>query len=198
MFERPKKRYGAYIFDCDGTLVDSMPLHMRAWNAGLAAALAPFVLDGPGFLSVAGMSLEQTVRHWEQIHGTELDLATIVRVKNAYYEEHKHTIPPIEAVVEYARELAKDGLPIAVASGGRLSDVCASLRQVGIEHLFATIVGADDVEHSKPAPDLFLLAARRLGVAASDCLVIEDSPLGVLAADAAGMDSIPDTGPWSQ
>lgn len=197
MFQRPAKNYGAYIFDCDGTLVDSMPLHMRAWNAGLLAVGAPFQLDGPGFLSVAGMSLPQTVQHWEKIHGTALDLDTIVRVKNEYFETHKHAVPPILEVVEYARELAAQGLPIAVASGGRLSDVRATLRQVGIEQLFQTIVGADDVAQGKPAPDLFLLAAERLGVTPSDCLVIEDSPLGVDAANAAGMDSILIPAPWS-
>jgi HAD superfamily hydrolase (TIGR01509 family) len=190
MFDRPTRVYSAYIFDCDGTLADTMPLHHRAWNHGLALAGSGFQLDADAFMLVAGMALEQTVEHWEQAQGVKIDVAAVVEAKAAYFEERRHEITAIAPVVAWARELYRAGKPLAVASGGRRDDVFDTLERLHLRELFPVIVTADDVRMAKPAPDLFLLAAERMGVAPEDCLVIEDSPLGVEAANTAGMDSI--------
>jgi len=189
-FERPEKSYRGYIFDCDGTLADTMPLHLRAWNHGLKMADAPLQLDGKGFMSVAGMALQQTIDHWNTTHRIQIDAEAVMREKNRYFKEHHPHIKPIEEVVAYARHCKASGAPISVASGGERSDVLETLRLINLEGFFPVIVTADDVQRAKPAPDLFLLAAELMGVPPRDCLVIEDSLLGVEAANEAGMESI--------
>lgn len=188
-FTPPDKDYKAYIFDCDGTLADSMPTHLEAWNAGLAAAKAPFQLEGKAFMSVAGMSIQETVEHWNKVHAVKIDPDVIVSVKSRYFAEHQHRLRSIPAVERFAREMASKGKAVAVASGGSREDVEKTLQIIGLSDLFPVVVTADDVANSKPAPDLFLLAAERLGVDPGQCLVIEDSLLGVEAAEKAGMDS---------
>ena len=189
-FVPPSRIYKGYIFDCDGTLADSMHIHLDAWNHGLEAANAPIRLDGKNFMSVAGMALRQTVEHWNKRHSLQIDADTVMEAKNAYFEAHMPTIQPIKAVVEFARACKKSGAAVSVASGGNREDVLETLRLIGLEGFFSVVTTADDVEHSKPAPDLFLLAAKQMGVSPTDCLVIEDSQLGIQAADACGMDSV--------
>lgn len=189
-FAPPTKAYPGYIFDCDGTLADSMPLHLQAWNAGLEAAKAPFQLDGQGFMSVAGMALRQTVEHWNSTHDLKIDAESVMEAKNAYYKARMSEIEPIQPVVDFARDCHARGAAISVASGGGREDVEETLRIIGLGDLFTVVVTACDVDRAKPAPDVFLLAAERMGIAASDCLVIEDSLLGIEAAQLAGMESV--------
>lgn len=189
-FTPPTKQYAGYIFDCDGTLINSMPLHLRAWNHGLATAGAPLQLDGKAFMSVAGMALQQTIDHWNRTHNLKIDGAVVMEAKNAYFEQHFHEITPIEEVIAYAKACHATGAALSVASGGTGKDIRRSLALVGIADLFPVVVTADDVERSKPAPDLFLLAAEKMGIAPQNCLVIEDSLLGIQAADLSGMDSV--------
>jgi HAD superfamily hydrolase (TIGR01509 family) len=189
-FIPPEKSYPGYIFDCDGTLIDSMPLHLKAWNHGLRAAAAPLQLDGKAFMSVAGMALQQTIDHWNRTHSIQIDAQVVIEAKNRYYEENFHSITIIEEVAAFARTCKAAGALLAVASGGSRKDVTASLKLVGLLDLFPVIVTADDVKLAKPAPDLFLLAAQRLGLPPADCLVLEDSQLGIQAANIAGMDSV--------
>ncbi len=189
-FKRPDCDYAGYIFDCDGTLADSMPLHFRAWNHGLEAGGARHRLDPHGFMTVAGMALAQTVEHWTREYGEKINLEAVVAAKNEYFEKHRGDIVAIEPIIAFAEDLKAAGKPIAVASGGRRDDVVATLRHIGARDLFDIIVTADDVATAKPAPDLFLLAAERMGVSPEQCYVIEDSDLGIEAADRAGMDSV--------
>ena len=190
VFTPPDKRYKGYIFDCDGTLADSMPLHLRAWNAGLAAANAPFELDGQAFMSVAGMALRHTVEHWNETHRLQIDVDTVIEAKNAYFEAHMEEISAIEEVAAFACSCRDAGAAVSVASGGNGKDVLEILRIIGLADVFEIVVTADDVARGKPAPDLFLLAAEKMGIAPTDCLVLEDSLLGIEAADACGMDSV--------
>ena len=189
-FHSPQKAYKGYIFDCDGTLADSMPLHLLAWNAGLSAANAPFQLDGKGFMSVAGMALRHTVDHWNETHSLRIDADVVMEAKNTYYQGAMSGIQPIQPVVEFALACKAKGAAISVASGGGREDVEETLRIIGLGDVFPVVVTACDVERAKPAPDVFLLAAERMGIEPAHCLVIEDSLLGVEAAQLAGMESV--------
>jgi HAD superfamily hydrolase (TIGR01509 family) len=187
VLERPSRDYDAYIFDCDGTLAHSMPLHLRAWNSGLELAGAPFRLEKASFMSVAGMALLQTVDHWNHTHRTQIDPEIAIAEKNRFFAANMESITALEPTVEFARALHAAGKPLAVASGGHREDVTKTLRLIGVEALFPVVVTADDVARAKPAPDLFLAAARRLGVPPENCCVLEDSELGIEAAKACGM-----------
>lgn len=183
----PDRDYGAYIFDCDGTLAHSMPLHLDAWNHGLATTKAPIRLSKDQFMGVAGMALDQTIEFWNHTHSLKIDGATVIAAKNRYFFERRSTVLPLEPVVRYARDLAEKGIPVAVASGGHREDVVETLRIIGVGDLFDAVVTADDVARGKPDPELFLLAAERMGVAPETCCVLEDSELGIQAAETAGM-----------
>lgn len=185
--DRPNRAYAAYIFDCDGTLAHSMPLHLLAWNRGLERSGAPYRLGRESFMSVAGMALLQTVEHWNQTHQLQIDAHTVIAEKNRFFSAHMEEIKPLKPVVNFARELHSAGKPIAVASGGDRADVNKTLKIIGVADIFSVVVTADDVTRSKPAPDLFLLAAKRLGIDPSECCVLEDSELGIQAAVACGM-----------
>lgn len=183
----PDRPYTAYIFDCDGTLAHSMPIHLKAWNHGLAAAHAPFRLSKDQFMGVAGMSLQQTIEFWNQTHQVQIDGTLVISEKNRYFEEHRGSVTPLEPTVEFARSLQSKNIPISVASGGHREDVDFTLNQIGVSDLFPVVVTADDVKTGKPAPDLFLLAAQKMGVEPTECCVLEDSELGIQAAEKAGM-----------
>ena len=105
LFNRPTKSYGAYLFDFDGTLMDSMPTHMDAWNAGLEASGTEFRLTRKTFLSVAGMNARQTISHWQDVHEIKIDFDVISDTREAYYRERRHVIEPIQEVLEYAQDL---------------------------------------------------------------------------------------------
>lgn len=189
-FNPPEKSYAGYIFDCDGTLANSMPLHLEAWNQGLAAANTSLRIDGHNFMSVAGMALLQTIEHWNKTHSLQIDAEKVIEAKTRFFEQHRGEILPITPVTEYAYRCKAEGAAIGVASGGIREDVLDTLQTIGLGDFFPVVVTAEDVKRAKPAPDLFLLAAKRMGVAPFECLVIEDSPLGIEGAELAGMDSV--------
>ncbi len=174
----------ALLFDCDGTLANTMPLHHVAWNE----ALKPYGIDcPPSFIDThAGKSAEQVgeeaARHW----GIELDSVKIAAEKEALFEQMVHRAQPIDVVLETARgHFGK--LPMGVVSGGMRHLVQLTLEQIGAGGLFSVIVTADDPVPPKPSPEIFLEAARRLGVEPTRCHVFEDGDSGILAAQAAGM-----------
>lgn len=183
----PPGDFDAYIFDCDGTLIDSMPLHLEAWRAALEGhGFAPEQFTEEMHYGFAGMPGPAIVRVLNERFGTDLPPAGVEAAKLEWYLAHHHEIKPVRAVVEIARAQA-GRLPMAVASGSDAEIVRQGLEAVGILDLFQTIVTPVDVVHGKPAPDMFLLAAERLGVEPGRCLVFEDGLLGLRAAEAAGM-----------
>ncbi len=190
MFCLPELEYSAFIFDCDGTLADSMPLHHEAWVAALRKHGAPFIFDWELFTSRAGKTLEQTVEELNAQFGSKLDVARVAADQRLGYEARLESIQPIADVVAFARERRRLGFPVSVASGGDALTVERTLRAIGVGGLFPIVVTAAEVARGKPAPDLFLLAAERMGVAPETCLVFEDSKLGILAAQSAGMGSV--------
>jgi HAD superfamily hydrolase (TIGR01509 family) len=186
-FVPPTRDYKGYIFDCDGTLVDSMPLHFRAWRAAFRQHGAGFEFDWALFVSRAGMPLEQTVEALNVQFSTRLDPKGVVELQLATYRTLLAEVRGIEPVVEFARRVAAVA-KVAVASGGQRPEVEASLRTIGILDLFRVIVAGNEVTHGKPDPEILLRCADGMGVAPSDCLVIEDGELGIEAARRAGMD----------
>jgi len=184
----PLNRFDGFVFDCDGTLADTMPLHHRSWVHALGRAGAHFEFGWELFQSRAGMSLEHTVYELNRQFGTTLDPLQVALDQRHYYTTRASEVTPIDPVVALAREAAKTR-SVSVASGSEYRHVVHTLELIGARSYFEVIVTPADVERGKPAPDMFLLAAERMRVPAHRCLVVEDSPLGIEAARLAGMHS---------
>ncbi len=174
----------ALLFDCDGTLVDSMPIHVDAWQA----TLRDYGVELPkSFIDArAGMPTEIIVEQMNVEFGVSLNPATVVQDKEARYIARISEVKPVDLVLATA-EAHHGRLPMAVASGSVLSVVKLSLETVGALHLFPVLVTADDPIPGKPAPDVFLEAARQLDVEPAKCHVFEDGDQGIAAARTAGM-----------
>jgi beta-phosphoglucomutase-like phosphatase (HAD superfamily) len=175
---------GALIFDCDGTLADTMPAHYRAWLEVLRPYGIPFPEER--FYALGGVPTPTIARLLAGDAGVTLDVAALVRAKEDAFLGQLVAITPIDKVVEIARA-GRGVQPMAVASGGRRPVVERTLGQIGILDWFSVVVTAEDTARHKPEPDVFLEAARRLGVAAAGCTVYEDTDLGLEAARRAGM-----------
>jgi len=186
----PARDYAGYIFDLDGTLIDSMPLHYEGWREALRASGFTHEFDEDFFYSLGGVPTAKIIEILNHRHGTTMDPHAIAHFKEEIYLKKLPRIPRIEPVVAFARARVAAGKPAAIASGGGRPIVEAALRAAGIRELFTAIATPEDVAHGKPAPDLFLLAAQRLGVPARECLVLEDAEPGRQAAIAAGMDYV--------
>jgi HAD superfamily hydrolase (TIGR01509 family) len=174
----------ALIFDCDGTLADTMPAHYQAWLEILRPHGVPFPEDR--FYALAGMPSDKIIEVIFAEVGKVPDVDALTREKQAAFVARAREVRPIEKVVAIARN-ARGKMPMAVASGGHRHMVELTLRRIDILDWFPVIVTAEDTLHHKPAPDLFLEAARRLGVPPASCTVYEDSELGFEAARRAGM-----------
>ncbi len=177
------------IFDCDGTLVDSMPMHYRSWLDAFAAYGHHEALDEEEYFALGGVPGRVVVAHVAAKLGREIDPAPILERKRALVNGMIGEVQPIEPVVSWLRWCAHQGLGLAIGSGGTRRIVLASLEATGLLGYFdpAHIFTADDIPVGKPSPDLFLAAAAIHGVGPEDCLVIEDGPPGFAAAQAAGM-----------
>ena len=174
----------ALIFDCDGTLADTMPAHYQAW----LEVLRPHGIDFPEdrFYAMGGMPTDKIVVELCGEAGKFLDVSALVRDKALAFERKIGEVRPIEKVVDVARA-HRGQVPMAVASGGQRRMVEKTLAQLGVLDWFPVVVAAEDTHQHKPEPDVFLEAARRLGVAPAACTVYEDTDLGLEAARRAGM-----------
>jgi HAD superfamily hydrolase (TIGR01509 family) len=172
------------IFDCDGTLVDSMPLHMKAWEHVILERGR--VWDFQFFFSKKGTPEEHLVYLYNVHFGKALDPRETVKAKHEFFLSFTAELKPIPHVLDVV-DKCRGKLPMAVASGGVREIVDLELDALKIKDLFQTILTADDKIKPKPAPDIFLEAAKRLGVEPSCCQVFEDGDLGLEAALIAGM-----------
>ncbi len=187
----PERVYGGYIFDLDGTLVDSMTTHYRAWRWALAQHGAPpeaFLWDE--FLAHGGMAAPDIVSDLNACYGLSMPPEEVAAMKRARYDYllENEELPVIAETIGLVRRLKEQGIPYAIGTGSVTEGALATLRSAGIAELFPIIVTPLDVVHGKPAPDIFLLCAERMGVPAQDCVVFEDAQPGISAAEAAGMD----------
>lgn len=181
------------IFDSDGTLVDTMPFHYLAWLDILKDQGADF--PETLFYELAGVPSDKIVEILNQKFGYDFNSRLMAQAKEKLFlERYLPQARPIEPVVAIARQY-KNRLPMAVATGGILAVVSSALKAIELSNFFDAVVTADDVVHGKPAPDIFLEAARRLKVEPETCLVFEDSNLGLEAARRAGMAAV-DIRPW--
>jgi HAD superfamily hydrolase (TIGR01509 family) len=182
----PDGDFQGFIYDCDGTLVDSMSLHFRAWREALAAAGAPFDFDWELFTSRAGMTLEQTVVELNQQFGHALHPGRVAAAQRRIFDRLLPEVGPVPEVVLHARAVG-DPRVQCVASGSERATVERELVAVGIRQLFGFVVCGEEVERGKPDPEMFLRCADWMGLHPSRCLVFEDSELGIRAARVAGM-----------
>src|ERR1700722_4936136 len=174
----PPGSFKAYLFDCDGTLADSMPLHYIAWHAALAQWNCEFSEDL--FYAWGGMSVAEIIAALNLERGLHMPVTEVAKSKEALYFEN---LPQLKAVPEVLEHIiASYGrIPFAVVSGSTRESVTASLEALKILDRFETLVCAGDYLKSKPYPEPFLIAAKRLGVAPENCLVFEDAEMGIQA-----------------
>ena len=191
----PEGEFKAYLFDCDGTIADSMPLHYVAWKTVFDEWGASFPEDV--FYAWGGMPTAEIIARLNQEQGLAMPVEEVAAEKEALYFE---ILPQLQAVPEVLTEVeAMHGkIPFAVVSGSTRESVVKSLEALGILEKFDTLVCAGDYEKSKPDPEPFLTAAARLGVVPGDCLVFEDTAMGIAAATAAGMKSVKILQPWER
>ena len=183
----PEGAFGAYLFDCDGTVVDSMPLHFLAWQQALAEWKCDFSEEI--FYAWGGMPVAEVITRLNRERGLSMPVAEVeARKENLYYEQ----LPQLRAVPEVIEHIdAQFGtIPFAVVSGSTRESVVKSLETLKLMEKFNTMVCAGDYQNGKPDPEPFLLAALRLGVRPEACLVFEDAEIGIRAATAAGMASV--------
>ena len=175
------------VFDCDGTLADTMPLHWRAWQMITQRHNLHFPIDR--FYSLGGVPSRDILKMLAEEQGRSLDHIAVAHEKENAYLPMMMEVEPIHAVVEIAK--ANFGkIPMAVASGGTEPIIIGVLEHLKIRHLFQAVVTSEMVKNQKPAPDIFVEAARRIGVEPKFCRGYEDTDLGMQAIRSAGMDAV--------
>jgi beta-phosphoglucomutase-like phosphatase (HAD superfamily) len=177
----------ALIFDCDGTLADTMPLHWEAWQE--LARRHQLVFPEDRFYALGGVPSRDILKMLGQEQGRQLDPVAASREKEDLYLLRLQDIQPIPVIVNIARENFGK-IPMAVASGGLRTVIDKVLNHLALQRFFQAVVTSEDVVRQKPAPDIYLEAARRLGVPPRYCRAYEDTELGLEAIRAAGMEAV--------
>lgn len=180
----PEGDFKAYLFDCDGTIVDSMPLHFVAWGQALREWECAFTEEQ--FYAWGGRPVDEIIRALNEAHGLQMPVDKLLATKEALFREMLPKLVGIPEVLEHINR-SYGVIPFAVVSGGPRSSVEASLDVLGIRNRFEVLVCAGEYAQGKPHPEPFLKAAELLGVKPEECLVFEDADPGIEAAKAAGM-----------
>ncbi|HSX28470.1 MAG TPA: HAD family phosphatase [Candidatus Saccharimonadales bacterium] len=179
--------YKAVLFDLDGVIVDSEPLHVAAFQAALKH-YGHDLTEEQYKQYFAGRTDEAGFTHYFDAIGERVDLPTIMAQKaKIYLELAADQLVPYPGVLEFIQSLAARKVPLALVTGSLRAEAAVTLKAFKLTELFAAIITAEDITHSKPNPEGYLKGAKALGVQPGDCIVIEDAPSGVAAANAAGM-----------
>jgi len=189
----PAGNFDAYLFDCDGTIVDSMPLHYKAWKQILGEWNCEFSEER--FYAWGGMPIVEIISTLNKEYGLSMPVETLAARKESLYFELLPELKPVPEVVEHIFD-QHGKIPLAVVSGSTRDSVVASLTALRLLDRFDALVCAGEYRNSKPHPEAFLLAAEKLGVHPNACLVFEDTDMGIEAATAAGMKSARVPPPW--
>jgi beta-phosphoglucomutase-like phosphatase (HAD superfamily) len=178
------KKAKGLIFDLDGTLADTMPIHYIAWKNAAARYGLDFTPEL--FSELAGIPLYPTVEKLNQIFGTNIDPKEMGDIKEAEFERNMHLTPEIKIVTDLVRKY-HGILPIAIGTGGMRRLAIRTLEIIGMQDYFDVLVTSEDVQNYKPHPETFLKCAELMGIDPLDCEVFEDGVLGMKAAEIAGM-----------
>jgi HAD superfamily hydrolase (TIGR01509 family) len=180
----PPGEFKAYLFDLDGTIANSMPLHYLGWKQAVEEHGGQFPEDL--FYAWAGTPLPRTVEMLNERFGLTMPVMEVVHRKESLYLSRLSDLEPVAAVLHHIHE-SHGTIPFAIVSGSPRASIVGTLTQLGLLELFPVLVGAEDYTRGKPDPEPFLTAAAQLGVDPADCLVFEDAETGIAAAKAAGM-----------
>lgn len=180
----PAGEFAAYLFDLDGTVADTMPLHLVSWQKAVAEQGGEF--PEALFYALGGVPLPRTVEILNETFGYTMDPAAVADRKEQLYLASMETVAPVASVLAHV-ERSFGSIPFAIVSGSPHATIAHTLKLLGLLDRFPVIVGAEDYAKGKPDPEPFLTAARLLGVAPERCLVFEDADAGIAAAEAAGM-----------
>lgn len=192
----PVGGFDAVVFDCDGTLVDSMPAHFEAWCEALSVHGAGGIFKEDVFIAMGGRPTRDIVVELNSEYDLRLNPEAVAFAKREAFLKRMGTVCLIREVADFAASL-RGKVPMAIATGGSRHVIEKTLKAVGISDWFDEVVTAEDVAEGKPAPDVFLRAAMLMGVEPSRCLALEDAPAGILAAQRAGMQVIAIPSPLS-
>lgn len=172
------------IFDLDGTIADTMPIHYIAWKNAAARYGIDFSVEL--FSRLAGIPLYPTVERLNKLFGKKIDPKEMGDAKELEYEHHMNCIEPIEPVIALIRKYHGQ-FPMAVGTGGLKRLARKTLEIVGVDQYIDIVVSSEDVTHYKPHPETFLRCAELMGVEPAVCQVFEDGILGIQAAKDGGM-----------
>ncbi|MBE7380966.1 MAG: HAD family phosphatase [Leptolyngbya sp. SIO1E4] len=183
-------RPAAILFDMDGLMLDSECLYQAAWQT--TARELGYELDDALYLSVVGRSNTEAEETFITVFGSDFPAATFRQRSELYWRQlvQSQGIPLKPGLLALLDWIEQQALPKAVGTSSNLPEAELCLSAVGIRDRFSTVVTVDQVAAGKPEPDIFLEAAKRLGVAPAQCLVLEDSNAGVQAAQSAGMSAV--------
>jgi beta-phosphoglucomutase len=183
------KSYKAFIFDMNGTIIDDMPYHAAAWVEILAELGHPLTIEAFN-RHLSGKTNEETLL---EVMGPETPIARIEEISTkkekryqAVYQEHMEAIA---GFIPFLKALQENNMPVAVATSANRFNIDFTLDGLEIRDGITAVIGAEDIENSKPHPEIFLKAAAAIGAAPEDCLVFEDSFMGIEAARRANMDA---------
>lgn len=182
----PQDGYKGLVFDLDGTVVDSMPVHFEAWCQALEDHGAPGIFPEDVFYAMGGRPTTDIVVELNGELGLTLDPEAVAFSKRKAFLENLPRILEIKPVVNFIRE-NYGKVPMAIATGGTRLVAEKTLQVLELNALFDAVITADDVECGKPAPEVFLKAAEAIGVDPKECVAFEDAPSGIMAAQSAGM-----------